>query len=65
MAQRIITTDFDLGQVVYIKTDSDQDPCIVTAINIRPGHITYQISRSEWTQNFYEFEISDIKNVKV
>ena len=65
MPQKLITTDYELGQVVYIKTDTDQDPCIVTAINIRPGHITYQISRSEWTQNFYEFELSETKNIKV
>lgn len=65
MAQRLVTTEFDLGQVVYVKTDAEQDPCIVTAICIRPGHVTYQISRSEWTQGFYDFELSATKNVHV
>lgn len=65
MPQRLITTDYEIGQVVYVKTDDEQQPCIVTGITLRPGHITYQVSRSEWSQNFYEFELSDTKNVKV
>jgi len=63
MAQMIITAEYTLGDTIYIKTDIDQRPYIVTGISIRPGHLTYQVTNSEVKCDFYDFEISAEKNV--
>jgi hypothetical protein len=65
MATMVISAEFNIGDIVYIKTDLDQHPCIVTGINIRPGHLSYMLTRDDVTGNYYDFEVSVIKNVKV
>ena len=65
MASMVITSEFSLGEVVYLKTDTDQRPYIVTGINIRPGHLTYNITNNEVVLHPYDFELSVVKNVNV
>lgn len=60
----VISSAFELGETIYIKTDIEQRPYMVTAITIRPGHITYQVTNSDVNCHFYDFEISVEKNVK-
>lgn len=64
MASLLITPEFEMGNIVYIKTDTDQDPCIVTGINIRPGHLTYVLTKGDLSYCLYDFEISVVKNVR-
>lgn len=54
----MIDEKFQLGQIVYVKTDLDQRPGMVTAINVRPGHVTYLVTSGDISVCFYDFEIS-------
>lgn len=60
----MISAEYNIGDIVYVKTDTDQEPCIVTGINIRPGHLTYMLTRNDLTSCFYDFEITVTKNIK-
>lgn len=64
MAGMVISSEFQLGQTIYIKTDMEQKPYIVTAITIRPGHLTYQVTNSDVQCHFYDFEMSVEKNIR-
>lgn len=65
MASMVITSEFSIGDTVYLKTDTEQRPYIVTGINIRPGHLTYDVKNNEVVLNPYDFEVSIVKNVSV
>ena len=54
----ILNNAFDLQQVVYLKTDGEQHPRIVTAIIKRPGMILYELSSGTVSTCHYDFEIS-------
>ena len=54
----LIENKFDLGQLVYLKTDYDQSPRFVTAINIRPGRIIYGLVGGTVESWHDDFEIS-------
>lgn len=58
----MIDEKFQLGQVVYVKTDIEQSPGMVTAINIRPGHVTYLVTTGDSSVCFYDFELSAEKS---
>lgn len=61
----MITVDnkFDVKQVVYVKTDIDQRPNIVTAIHIYDQSITYQCSCGSATNDYCDYELSETINV--
>lgn len=55
----VIDNKYDFGEIVYLKTDSDQEKRIVTAIKVYPaGDIIYQLSCGTENSDHYEFEIS-------
>jgi len=55
---------FDIGQLVYLKTDNAQHERIVTAINLRPDKIvTYCLSFGTTESWHYEIEISCDRNI--
>ena len=58
-----ITSKFDFGQKVYLKTDTDQSVRIVTSFECRPTGIIYQLSCGSSHSWHYEFEISEEKDV--
>jgi len=59
----VIDNKFDFGQVVYIKTDQDQRPRIITGILVKPGYMEYQLNcGTDWSWH-PDFAISDEKNV--
>lgn len=59
-----IENKFDIGQTVYLVTDPEQLAHIVTQINIKPeGRITYQVSLMSGFSDYYDFELSEDKNV--
>jgi hypothetical protein len=57
--------EFNLGQQVYLKTDEDQSPRIVTGIQLRPnGGVIYSVSRgSEIESEHYAIELSAERDV--
>jgi hypothetical protein len=60
----IIDTQFEIGQVVFVTTDVDQFPRVVTGYNIRPnGLISYIVTLNSVENCFYDFELSDTMNV--
>lgn len=62
----IIDNKFELGQFVYVITDPDQYKRIVTGIIVNPGvQIMYECSVGNATNNFYDFELSDEKDIEL
>jgi len=59
----IIENKFDLGELVYLKTDEDQKQRMVTRITIGlDGSIIYYLTLGTLISEHYEKEISAEKN---
>ena len=55
----IIKEAFELGETVYLKTDTEQLPHVVTGYVIRPGGtIIYKLSCCGEETNHYDLEIT-------
>lgn len=57
----MVRVDFVMGEVVYLKTDPDQLPRIVTGIDIRPGGSAgwrYQLGGGVADSYHYAMEIT-------
>jgi hypothetical protein len=52
---------FNLKETVYLKTDPDQLPRIVTGILIRPSHVVYYLISGIEETGHYDFEITKEK----
>lgn len=61
----LIDNKYSIGQVVFLKTDPDQLPRIVTQIKITSKDILYQLSICASVSDHYDYEISENKNVLV
>ncbi len=59
----IIENKFEIGQVVYLKTDNDQNARIITSITVRLKDIIYELSCGSQSSWHYEFEMNEEKNV--
>lgn len=60
----IINVEFSIGDIVYTKTDMENEPSIVIGYEILPGNIVkYKINNEQYTTSFYDFEISTDKNL--
>ena len=59
---------FALGQIVFLKTDDEQEEYIVTGFIIRQGNIAYGISIATTESFHWDFElnaeIDELKKVK-
>ena len=62
----VIDNKFDIGEIVYCVTDTDQKEKQVTGLLIRPGGLIsyecYAGSNQAW---HYDFELSKQKNVLI
>lgn len=54
-----IKNEFNIVQVVYLKTDKDQLPRIITAIKIVPEGLMYELSQGPNNSWHYGFELSE------
>jgi len=55
---------FDIGQLVYLKTDNEQHERIITAISLRQNKsVTYCLSFGTTESWHYEIEISCDRNI--
>lgn len=62
----MVWVDFAMGEVVYLKTDPDQLPRIVTGIDIRPGGSAgwrYQLGGAVTESYHYAMEITREKKI--
>lgn len=53
-----IDNRYSIGDEVYVKTDTDQNMHIVTAIVISPQALLYQVTNMGETIECYDFELS-------
>jgi hypothetical protein len=62
----VIQYEFDFGEVVFLKTDIEQNPAIVFSICMyKQGEVMYEIIRGTVTSKHYDFELSREKNVLI
>ena len=54
---------YNIGDSVYLKTDSDQLERIVTAILIRESSVMFELSQANISSYHFSFEISRDRNV--
>jgi len=60
-----IENKFEIGQIVYLKTDTAQDQHIVTRISVSAQGVTYNLNRGSFDSWHYDFEISTEKNILI
>lgn len=53
---------YKCGDFVYLKTDPEQNPRIVTGILIRPNVVLYMLALGSNESSHFECEISQEKN---
>jgi len=53
----------NIGDTVFLKTDSQQLERIVTSIIIRPNQILFELSQDVNISSHYDFEISKEKDI--
>lgn len=62
----VIENKYNFGDIVFLRTDPDQQPRIVTAFVACPaGDILYELTCSTTASKHYEFEITEDKTVTV
>lgn len=59
----IIENDFEIGDTVYLKTDSEQKPRIVFALKVYKNDTLYELACGVSQSMHYAFEISKEINV--
>jgi hypothetical protein len=56
--------EFQIKQIVYLNTDKEQLPRILTGISLRPfNSVTYGLTANAIETWHYDFEISDEKDI--
>lgn len=61
-----IDVRYPMGRIVYLVTDDEQQPRIVTGYIVRPGTgILYMLTCGPSESNHYELEISSKKNILI
>ena len=60
----IIDNTFEIGEIVYLKTDTDQEPHIVTGIQLKNKQISYILSCGRMSDVYcYDIEIQREKDM--
>ena len=59
----IIENKFYIGQMVFLITDEDQRPRIISSFQVLPGgYLLYALSCGALNSNHYDIEISESKD---
>lgn len=58
----VIDNKFEIGQMVYLKTEEEQLPRIITCIIVDMGSVMYELINCTTTSCHYEFELSLERN---
>ncbi len=60
----MIESKYDIGELVYLRHDPEQEVRMVTEITIKPGpFVIYQLSRGVSASYHYEVEITEEKTL--
>jgi hypothetical protein len=59
----VIDCEYQVKETVYLTTDTEQRPRLVTAILVRESHIMYYLSCGTEETSHYYFEISKEVNI--
>ena len=60
----MISNKYNIGDTVYLKTDKDQLPRLITSITIYPNNnFTYLLSCGVDSTWHYEMEVSDVRDI--
>lgn len=58
----VIDNKFNHGDLVYLKTDKEQEQRMITALVLKPNQIEYQLSCGLSATWHFECEITETKN---
>lgn len=61
----LIESKYNIGDTVYLKTDTEQRQRLVTGITVRITGTTYGLSSVAQESWHYDFEMSTTKNVLI
>ena len=56
-----LMVEFQIGDTVYLKTDPDQSPRLVTGYWVRPHATLYTLAYKDGDSTHFDFEISTTK----
>lgn len=59
----LVDNKFQIGQTVYLKTDREQLPRIVTELIITNYAVIYRLSQGTLDTNHHDIEISETRNI--
>lgn len=54
----VIDNKFNIGDIVYVTTDQEQLPRIVTSIKLTMAEVIYVVFQSTVSSEHYDFELS-------
>lgn len=60
--QKIIEVEYDYGTIVYLRSDSEKEPRIITGYEINSTGFTYRVECGVQTSYHYGFELTDNKD---
>lgn len=62
----IVNNKYEFGDLLYLKTDTDQELAIITGIKLTPiGNVIYTVSKGSRSSEHYDFELSAEKNILI
>lgn len=65
MTRKWVDLLFDIGEIVYLKTDINQYPWMVTSIWLKETGLFYELSQGSNYSGHFGFEISKERNVEL
>lgn len=61
----VVDNKFDIGDIVYLKTDKEQLPRVVFCILVFKNEVIYKLCQGTLVSEHYDFEISLEKDVLI
>ena len=61
----VIENGYEIGQTVYLITDVDQRPRLITAIVVNKYDMFYEVTSGTEVSRHYDFEISQKKQLQI
>jgi hypothetical protein len=61
----VIENKYEVEQIVYLKTDGDQLPRMVTSIVVNKYDLLYELTNGTFVSKHYDFEITDEKQTVI
>jgi hypothetical protein len=59
--ENVFISDFSIGEIVYLKTDTEQKPRIVTGVFFFESGTSYTLASGEASSSHYKCEIAKEK----